>query len=39
MAGDIVRVRDSALSAGIGLLNEVATPFVGVYGLYSIFNR
>jgi len=28
MAGDIVR--DSALSAGIGLLNEVATPFVGV---------
>jgi len=33
MAGDIVRVRDSALSAGIG---EVATPFVGVYGLYSI---
>ena len=35
MAGDIVRVRDSALSAGIGLLNEVATPFVGVYGLYS----
>ena len=37
MAGDIVR--DDALSAGIGLLNEVATPFVGVYGLYSIFNR
>ena len=35
MAGDIVRVRDSALSADIGLLNEVATPFVGVYGLYS----
>ena len=30
MAGDIVRVRNSALSAGIGLLNEVATPFVGV---------
>ena len=39
MSGDIVRVRDSALSAGVGLLNEVATPFVGVYGLYSIFNR
>lgn len=39
MSGDIVRVRDSALSAGIGLLNEVATPFVGVYGIYSIFGR
>jgi len=35
MAGDIVSMRDGALSAGIGLLNEVATPFVGVYGLYS----
>jgi len=31
MAGDIVSMRDGALSAGIGLLNEVATPFVGVY--------
>ena len=35
MAGDIVRVRDRALSASIGLLNEVATPFVDVYALYS----
>jgi polysaccharide export outer membrane protein len=39
MSGDIVRVRDSVLSAGVGLVNELATPFVGVYGLYSIFNR
>ncbi|MFZ9271758.1 MAG: SLBB domain-containing protein, partial [Prochlorococcaceae cyanobacterium] len=39
MAGDIVRVQDSVLSAGMGLVNELATPFVGVYGLYSIFNR
>ena len=39
MAGDIIRVRDSAFSAGISLLNEVASPFVGLYGLYSIFNR
>ena len=39
MSGDIVRVKDSALSAGVGLVNELATPFVGVYGLYSIFNR
>ena len=30
MAGDIVRVRDSALCASISLLNGVATPFVGV---------
>jgi len=30
MADDVTRVRDSALSAGIRLLNEVAPPFVGV---------
>ena len=35
MAGDIIRVRDSALSASIRLMNEVANPFVGVSGLYS----
>ena len=29
MAGGIVRGRESALSADIGLLNEVATPCVG----------
>ncbi len=39
MSGDNVRILDSALSAGVDLLNEVATSFVGVYGLYSIFNR
>ena len=33
MAGDVTRVRDSALSAGIGLLNAVATPFVGSHRL------
>ena len=36
MACDIIRMRDSDLTAGIGLLNKVATPFIGVYGLYSI---
>ena len=35
MGRDIVRVSDSALSAGIGLLNEAVTAFVAVYGLYS----
>jgi len=36
-AGDIIRVQDSALSAGLGLLNDLAVPLVGVYSLYSIF--
>jgi len=39
ISGDIVRLRNSALSAGLGLLQEVATPLAGVYSLYSVFNR
>jgi len=38
VSGDIVRVQESALSAGIGLLNELTGPFVGVYSVYSLFN-
>jgi len=38
MAGDIVRVRDSALSAGVGALNEVAAPLVGIYSIYALSN-
>ena len=37
IGGDIIRVQESALSAGIGLLNELTGPFVGVYSVYSIF--
>jgi polysaccharide export outer membrane protein len=37
MAGDIIRVQDSALSAGISVMNEIAGPFVGVYSVYSLF--
>lgn len=37
MAGDVVRVNDSLLSAGVELLNEVTGPFLSVYSLYRIF--
>lgn len=37
-SGDIIRVQDSLLSAGVGLLNDAALPFLGVYSLYRIFN-
>ena len=37
-AGDIIRVQDSALSAGITVMNELTAPFIGVYSLYRIFN-
>ncbi len=37
MSGDIIRVQDSALSASIGVLNELTGPFVGIYSVYSLF--
>jgi polysaccharide export outer membrane protein len=36
MSGDIVRVQDSALSAGLGVLNEVASPLIGIYSIYAL---
>jgi polysaccharide export outer membrane protein len=35
-AGDIVRVNESPLSASVGVLNEVATPILGVYSIYAL---
>ena len=37
MAGDIIRVQDSALSASIEVMNELTGPLVGVYSVYSLF--
>ena len=38
MAGDVVRVNDSPLSATVTILNEITGPAVGVYSVYSLFN-
>ena len=38
MAGDIINVDESILSAGIGIMNEFAGPFIGIYSIYSLFN-
>jgi polysaccharide export outer membrane protein len=34
--GDIIRVNESPLSASIGVLNEVATPVLGIYSIYAL---
>ena len=39
MAGDLITVTESPLSATTTVLNEVTAPLVGVYSLYSIFNN
>ena len=37
-AGDLIRVKDSALGTTIGVINEFTSPAVGIYSLYSLFN-
>ncbi|MBM5799030.1 MAG: polysaccharide export periplasmic protein, partial [Cyanobacteria bacterium K_Offshore_0m_m2_072] len=37
MAGDIVRVDESLLSATVGVMNEITGPVLSVYSLYRIF--
>ena len=37
MAGDVVRVNDSPLSAALTVLNEVASPAIGIYSVYGLF--
>jgi polysaccharide export outer membrane protein len=34
--GDIIRVNDSAFSAGLGAINEVAAPLLGIYSIYAL---
>ena len=38
MAGDVVRVNDSPLSATVTVLNDVTGPALGIYSAYSLFN-
>ena len=37
MRGDVVRVNNSLISAGLEVVNEVTGPAVGIYSVYSIF--
>ena len=39
MAGDVVRVNDSPLSATVTVLNEISGPAIGVYSLYGLLNN
>ena len=37
ISGDVVRVNESLLSAGVEVLNEFTGPAVGIYSVYSLF--
>ena len=38
MAGDLITIRESPVSAATTVLNEITAPALGIYSLYSIFN-
>ena len=38
MAGDLIRIQESPLSATVTVLNEITGPAVGIYSAYSLFN-
>ncbi|WP_413744835.1 polysaccharide biosynthesis/export family protein [Synechococcus sp. MIT S9451] len=37
MPGDVIRVNDSPLSATITILDEITTPALGIYSIFSLF--
>ncbi|WP_255441774.1 polysaccharide biosynthesis/export family protein [Synechococcus sp. M16.1] len=37
MAGDVIRIRETPLTKSVAVINELTTPVLGVYSLYSIF--
>lgn len=37
MSGDVIRVNESLISAGVEVLNEFTGPAVGIYSVYSLF--
>ena len=38
-AGDLIRVNESILSGSVNVLNEITSPFIGIYSIYSFFAR
>ena len=38
MAGDLINIQDSPLSATVTVLNEITAPVVSIYSVYSLFN-
>ena len=38
MAGDVIRLRETALTKSLAVINELTTPAIGVYSVYSLFD-
>ena len=37
-SGDLIRLQDSLLSRTVDVIDEVTSPFVGLYSVFSLFN-
>ena len=37
-ASDLIRVKDSLLTGGFKAFDEITSPFIGIYSVYSLFN-
>ena len=38
MTGDVIRLRETALTKSLAVINEITTPVVGVYSVFSLFD-
>ena len=38
MSGDLIRLRETPLTKSMAVINEITTPAVGVYSVYSLFD-
>ena len=38
VGGDVIRLRETALTKSLAVFNEVTTPAIGIYSIYSLFD-
>lgn len=39
MAGDVIRIRETPLTKSVAVIDEITTPILGVYSIYSILDN
>lgn len=38
MAGDVIRLRETALTRSLAVIDEITTPAIGIYSVFSVFD-
>ena len=39
MSGDIIRLRETALTKSLAVIDEITAPALGIYSVYSLFDE